>query len=146
MRRGLLLMMLLSILASHGAAQDSARRDIEGKLLALERVGKLQAIQLKDLKMLDEVLDENFVFVDQDGALLNKAQVLAYVQKATSLRYLTDEMTVRLQGSTAIVTGTYRLDGIISGRHFVQHGRFVDTWIEREGKWVAVASLSTPLP
>ena len=146
MRRGLLLTMLLSIFASHGAAQDNDRRDIEGKLLALERVGKLQATQLKDLKMLNEVLDETFVLVDQDGALLNKAQVLAYVQKATSLRYLTSEMTVRLHGSTAIVTGTYRLDGILAGRRFEQHGRFVDTWIEKEGKWVAIASLSTPLP
>lgn len=146
MRRGLLLTMLLSILASHGAAQDSARRDIEGKLLALERVGKLQATQLKDLKMLNEVLDEAFVLVDQDGALLNKAQVLAYVQKATSLRYLASEMTVRLHGTTAIVTGTYRLDGVLAGRRFEQRGRFVDTWIEKEGKWVAIASLSTPLP
>ncbi len=145
MRRGLLLTILLSILASHGTAQESARRDIEGKLLALERVGKLQATQLKDVKMLNDVLDENFVLVDQDGTLLNKAQVLAYVQKATSLRYLAGEMTVRLHGSTAIVTGTYRLDGIISDRHFERRGRFVDTWLEKEGKWVAIASLSTPL-
>jgi hypothetical protein len=64
--------MLLSILASHDVARDSARRDIEGKLLALERVGKLQAPQLKDLKMLNEVLDEAFVLVDQDGALLEQ--------------------------------------------------------------------------
>ena len=61
MRRGLLLTMLLGILASHVVRQDGDSRDIEGKLLALERLGKLQAIQLKDLKMLNEVLDENFV-------------------------------------------------------------------------------------
>ena len=140
------LLMLLGILASHGWGQDSNDRDIEGKLLALERVGKLQAIKLKDLKMLDEILDENFVLVDQDGALLNKAQVLGYVEKATSLHYLASEMTVRLHGNTAIVTGIYRLDGILASMHIQQHGRFVDTWIEREGKWVAIASLSTPLP
>jgi len=145
MRCGILLTTLLGLLVSHGAAQNSERRDIEGKLLALERVGKLQAIQLKDLKMLDEVLDENFVLVDQDGLQLNKAQVLAYVQKATSLRYLASEMTARLHGNTAIVTGVYRLDGVLAGRRFEQHGRFVDTWIERKGKWLAIASLSTPL-
>ena len=74
MRRGLLLTMLLAALASPGAGQDSDRRDIESKLVALEKVGKLQAIQLKDLKMLSEVLDENFILVDQDDLLLNKAR------------------------------------------------------------------------
>ena len=42
MRRGLLLTMLLGILASHVVGQDGDSRDIEGKLLALERFGKLQ--------------------------------------------------------------------------------------------------------
>ncbi len=146
MWRGLLLTMLLAVLLSPGAGQDIDRRDIEGKLLALERVGKLQATQLKDLKMLNEVLDENFVLVDQDGAVMNKAQVLAYVQMATSLRYLTGEMTVRLHGRTAIVTaGTYRLNGVVAGKSIERRGQFVDTWLEKEGKWVAIASLSTPL-
>jgi hypothetical protein len=145
MWRGLLVTMLCAVLASAGAGQDSDRRDIEGKLLALEKVGKLQAIHLKDLKMLNDVLDENFVLVDQDGLLLNKAQILAYVQKAASMQYLASEMTVRLHGNTAIVTGVYRLDGILAGRRIEQHGRFIDTWIEKEGKWVAIASVSTPL-
>jgi hypothetical protein len=145
MRRGLLLTMLLAALASPGAGQDSDRRDIESKLVALEKVGKLQAIQLKDLKMLSEVLDENFILVDQDGLLLSKAQILAYVQRATSMQYFVSEMTVRLHGSTVIVTGVYRLNGMLAGRRIEQHGRFIDPWIEREGKWLAIASVSTPL-
>jgi hypothetical protein len=123
MRRGLLLTMFLGILASHAVAQVGDSRDIEVKQLALERLGKLPAIQLKDLKIRNEVLDENFVVVDQDGALTNKAQVLAYVQMATSLQYLTNEMTVRLHGNTAVVTGTYRLNGILAGRRIEQRGR-----------------------
>lgn len=145
MWRGLLLTMLLAVLVPRATGQDRDHRDIEGKLLALERVGKLQATQLKDLKMLNEVLDENFVVVDQDGALMNKAQVLAYVQMATSLRYLTSNMTVRLHGRTAIVTGSYRLNGVVAGKNIERRGRFVDTWLEKEGRWVAIASLSTPL-
>ena len=144
MRRGFLIAMLSVILVPYGPAQEHDRRDVEGKILALERVGKLQAIKLQDWKMLNEVLDENFVLVDQDGVLLNKAQVLAYVRRAVSLQYLTNEMTVRVHGTTAIVTGTYKLDGILGGRHVEQHGRFVDTWIEQEGRWVAIASLSAP--
>jgi len=145
MRWRLLLAMALVILASHGSAQDRDHQDNAGKLLALERVGKLQATQLKDLKMLNEILDENFVVVGHDGVLMNKAQFLAYVQKATSLRYLTSDMTVRLHGDTAIVTGIYRLNGILDGKGIDRRARFVDTWLEKNGKWVAIASLSTPL-
>jgi hypothetical protein len=145
MWRGLLLTMLLAVLASPGAGQGGDRRDIESKLVALEKVGKLQAIQLKDLKMLSEVLDENYILVDQDGSLLNKAQVLAYVQKATSLQYFVSEMTVRLHGSTAIVTGVYRLSGVVAGRRIERRVRFIDTWLEKQGKWVTIAGLSTPL-
>ncbi len=145
MWRGLLLTMLLTVLASPGAARDSDHRDIESKLVALEKVGKLQAIQLKDLKMLNKVLDENFILVDQDGSLLNKAQILAYVQKTTSMKYLTGEMTVHLHAGTAIVTGEYRLNGILAGTRIEQRGRFINTWIEKEGKWLAIASVSIPL-
>jgi len=67
------------------------------------------------------------------------------VQMATSLQYLTKEMTVRLHGNTAVVTGTYRLNGILAGRRIEQRGRFVDTWIRKDNQWVAIASLSTPL-
>jgi hypothetical protein len=145
MRWGFFLVMLLGILGPPGRAQDSDHRDIEGRLLALERVGKLQAAQLKDLKMLNEILDENFVAVDQDGGLMNKAQVLAFVQMATSVRHLEIDMTVRLHGNTAIVTGTYRFNCILAGRRIDRRSRFIDTWLEKGGKWVAIASVSTPL-
>jgi hypothetical protein len=61
------------------------------------------------------------------------------------MKYFTGEMTVHLHGSTAIVTGEYRLNGILAGRRIEQRGRFIDTWIEKEGKWLAIASVSIPL-
>lgn len=146
MRRGIPLVALVLIIACGVTAQtgDDAR-ETGGMLLALERVGKLQASQLKDLKTLDQILDEDFVYVDEHGALFNKHQILAYVGNATSLRYQTSEMRVTMHGRTAIVTGIYRLNGIVSGKVFVSNNRFVDTWMERDAKWVLIASLSTPL-
>lgn len=101
---------------------------------------------MKDLKMLDEILDDNFVALDHNGALMNKSQLLAYIQGATSLRIVPGEMNVRLHGRCAIVTGVYQVEGRISGKTFVQRGRFIGTWIEKGGKWVEIASLSTPQP
>lgn len=145
MRCRILLLMLACLIASPGEAQSNDLRDAEGKLLALERVGNLQAIELKDLKMLNEIIDENFVSVEPDGRLMDKPRFLAFVQNATSLRYQTREMSVRIHGPTAIVTGVYQLNGFLGGKAFIRRGRFVDTWLDKDGKWLVIASLSTPL-
>jgi ketosteroid isomerase-like protein len=145
MRCRVLLLMLACLIASSAEAQNSDLRDAEGKLLALERVGKLQAIELKDLKMLNEIMDENFVCVDPDGRLMDKPRFLAFVQNANSLQYQTREMSVTIQGATAIVTGVYQLNGFVAGKAFIRRARFVDTWLDKDGKWLVIASLSTPL-
>ena len=140
----MLLVMLTCVLVPRVIAQQSDRGDVQGTILALERIRKMQATQLKDLKILGEILDENFVSIAQDGMLMNKPEVLAYVQKAGSLRIVSGEMNVRLHGKCAIVTGVYQLNGVIAGKIFTERGRFVDTWVEKNGKWVEIASLSTP--
>jgi hypothetical protein len=139
----------IALLACLGSARSDAQRtydaDVESKIIALERAGKLQAWAAKDLKTLDRLLDDTFVYVDQDGRLLAKADLLLFVQNADSLRCVTNEMVVRVHGNTAIVTGLYELKGVLHRKAFVQRGRFVDTWLNRNGQWVAIASLFTPM-
>ncbi|HUC29165.1 MAG TPA: nuclear transport factor 2 family protein, partial [Candidatus Acidoferrum sp.] len=62
------------------------------------------------------------------------------------LQYSLEGLTVRLHGNTAVVTGLYTLKGTVRGEPFLQRGRFVDTWLQRDRRWVAVASLATPNP
>jgi len=134
----------LLILTFVPLAESQAERDEASKLIAFERIGKMHAAELKDLKALSAVLHENFVAVDQDGKLFNKTGLLQFVQAASALRYRSDDMTVRMHGSTAIITGSYQLEWLIAGKAFVRHGRFIDTWLMEGGKWVAIASVSTP--
>jgi hypothetical protein len=141
--RTLTLLGLLACLAtpiSH--AQETL--NAESGLMALERIVKLQAYETKDLKTLDAILDDSFVQVDPEGRLLAKADVLAYVQAVDSLRYIVEAMVVRLHGNTAVVTGLYRMKGVERGKPFARKGRFVDTWLLKNGRWVAIAGLSTP--
>jgi ketosteroid isomerase-like protein len=127
-----------------GCAQETYDPDVESKIIAMERVEKMQASEGKDLKTLDTVLDADFVFVDPGGKLQTKSDVLAYVQSVNSLQYVIEGMVVRLHGDTAVVTGLYRMTGAERGKPFVRRGRFVDTWLHKNGRWVAIASLSTP--
>jgi len=118
--------------------------DAESKLMAMEHIEKVQVPRTRDVKVLDAMLDDGFLCVDVEGGLLNKTDVLAHLRAADSLEFIPNSMAVELQGDTAIVTGLYRIRGAGRGKPFVRRGRFVDTWLYRGGRWVAIASLSTP--
>lgn len=126
------------------AVQPPNDSDVESKLMAMEHIVKVQASQTKDVKVLDAMLDDGFQWVDSEGRLLNKTDVLVRLRAVDSLELIPNSMVVKLQGDTAIVTGLYRIKGVQRGQPFVRRGRFVDTWLYKGGRWVVVASLSTP--
>lgn len=138
---------LVVVLACVGASYGQVVRDSdsESKIIALERLARVQAYATKDLKTLDTILDTDFVYVDPNGLLLTKSEVLANVKAVDSLQTVTEAMVVRLHGDTAIVTGLYRMEGAERGKPFVRRGRFVDTWLHRDKRWVEIASLWTPV-
>jgi ketosteroid isomerase-like protein len=98
----------------------------------------------QNVKTLDVMCDDAFVYVDSDGRVLTKPDVLVYIQRVESLQFVAKEMAVELHGDTAIVTGLYRMKGVQRGKPFGRRGRFVDTWLHKNGRWVAIASLLTP--
>ena len=136
-----LLVCLALLMAS---AQADRELNGESKILALERIAKMQAFAARDLKTLDTILDDAFVEVDPEGRTFTKAELLARVQTVDALQYTLDAMVVKLHGDTAIVTGLYRIKGVERGKPLLQRGRFVDTWLKKNGQWVAIAYLMTP--
>ena len=66
------------LLACLGAPFGGAQGDdpnAESKILALERIAKLQACETRDLRTLDTMLDEAFAYVNPQGRLLTKSEV-----------------------------------------------------------------------
>jgi Domain of unknown function (DUF4440) len=116
---------------------------VDSKVLAMESL-KLQAYRSRDLRTLEQLLDQSFVAVESDGEIRSKVQVLLGVKEAESLQFLATQMIVRVHGDTAIVTGLYEMRPMVHGRGTLQRGRFVDTWLNRNGQWLAIASLSIP--
>jgi len=145
MARALMWVIVLACFATAGGdAQQAFDSDTASKLMALERIGKMQAWQNKDVQTLNTVFDDAFVYVDPGGRELSKPEMLAYIQKAVPLQLIAEAMRVQLHGDTAIVTGLYRMKGTERGKPFLRHGRFIDTWLYKKGQWVAIASLLTP--
>jgi len=127
-----------------GYAQETSDSDVGSKIVALENLWN-QAVEARDLKALDAILDDAFVNVDAEGKILTKAEVLADVKASRGVRVSSEAMVVHLHGDTAVVTGIYQLSGAERGKPFVRRQRFVDTWRYKSGIWVSIASLATPL-
>src|SRR5882724_3224086 len=103
--RALMLCLLMACSGTTvGYGQEASDSDTAAKIVAMEHVWS-QAYVLKDSKALEQILDDSFVRVESNGKLTVKADVLAEVTAATSLRVVPESMVVRLHGNTAIVTG-----------------------------------------
>ena len=138
--------LLLLALVAIAAAQDKARNPASDKsmILALENAWN-QAELHHDAAAADAILEDTFISVDHHGQIQTKSQYIADL-KDTSFnpqQISNTETSVYLYGDTAIVTSAYRTQGTDNGKPFVHHGRFTDTWVNRNGKWVCVANQET---
>jgi ketosteroid isomerase-like protein len=130
-----------SVLRAQWAASDP---DAKSKIVAMEQVWN-QAFVLKDSKALDTILDDRFVNVESDGRLITKGDMLAEVKGSTALQIFTESTEVHVHGDTAIATGVFRIKGVQQGKPFAERARFVDTWLLKNGQWVTIAGVVTPI-
>jgi len=128
------------------AAQDNADRDVQSKIIALEKAWN-QAYKGGDRKALDTLLDNQIVLVNDDGTVQKKGDFLAGVKAAKSQeqQVMPESMIVQVFGSTAIASGIFRATGVEGGKPYVRRERFVDTWIYKGSSWVCVATDATPV-
>ncbi len=145
MTSGLLLALLCapSLLVS---AQNDTNSGIQSKIIALEKAWN-QAYKLGDTRALREILDDQIVLINDDGSIQTKAEFLASVQPAKSQdqQVAPQSMSVHVFGTTAIATGVFRAKGVESGKPYVRRERFVDTWVNKAGKWLCIATNATPI-
>jgi hypothetical protein len=137
---GFLLLAFVAGNAPMGVAQDAQ----QGRILALENSWN-QALQPKDVKAIEALLATEFVDIECDGTMMKKAEYLASIKTPTvRLDHIVNEsMQVQFYGWSAVVIGLYWEKGIRNGKPYLHHQRFVDTWINRNGTWLCVASQST---
>jgi ketosteroid isomerase-like protein len=134
---GLILLVTFPLAQS---ATNEAEAD-RGKLIALENAWN-QAQLHHDAGAVEQLLPETFVYTDYDGTVMNKAKFLADVKdKDYRPSVMTNEdMSVFPYRNVAIVIGTYHSKGTYKGKAFDHTGRFTDTWIYQDGKWLCVAT------
>jgi ketosteroid isomerase-like protein len=125
-------------------AQTTSDADATSKILALESVWN-QAVETRDTKALDAIFDNFLIYVEHDGRAMGKAEYLASVKRASGnpQHVSTEGMRAHIWGTAAVVTGIYRERGVHEGKPYDRRGRFIDTWIFKNGTWVCVAAQAT---
>ena len=142
MTRMRFLLLLLPLLAF--AQTNSDKSGDKSLILALESAWNQAEIH-HDANAASAIMADTFISVDHHGVLQNRSQYLASMKDLSfnPQEISNSDPTVYLYGDTAIVTSAYRTKGTISGKPFVHHGRFTDTWIKRDGKWQCIADQET---
>ena len=122
-------------------AQDESAAAIQTKVIALEKAWN-QAYKLADKKALDALLDNEILLVNDDGSVPTKSEFLASLRKSNSeeQQVSPESISVHVFGHSAIATGIFRAKGSEGGKAYVHRERFVDTWVNKDGKWVCVAA------
>lgn len=99
-----------------------------------------KAEEAYDPKALNDILAEDFGSMDETGKLRNKAQEIASDGEwKPPGPEVVDDMSVRVDDDTAICLGRFTWTDRSSGSVKLQ-GRFVDTFLRRNGRWQVVAN------
>ena len=142
----LLWLWLAGFLAAAAQNPAESSHGSESLLIALENAWN-QAQLHHDSKALGELVADTFISTDNDGTFMTKAQFLV---DNMDLSYKPSLMTnkderVFVYENAAVVAGIYHAKGLHKGKAFDHYGRFTDTWVYLNGKWLCVASHTSAL-
>jgi ketosteroid isomerase-like protein len=144
----LLAIILVALAAAPcGRAQDNSA--IETKLKQMEDAW-VKALMDKDQAAVGNMVAEDFAGVNPKGERQNKAQLLEDIKKETDTfsSVVNDKLDVHIYGpNLATVVGTTTEKGKNKGgKEFTHSYAWVDTWMERNGKWECIGEAVTLLP
>ncbi len=148
MKRNLLwLLAAVSLVPAVSAAVDECRDTVRSApdQVLVEQFRKLefdriQAGVRKDVAFLDAATAEEYLQVDWNGKVLDKAAMLERV-RSNNIRLQSntlDEVDVKVYGNTAIVTGTATRKGVMDGKDISSTVRGTRVYVRRDGRWQVV--------
>jgi ketosteroid isomerase-like protein len=128
---------VMALTLAHASDLDAEK----SKLLALENAWNMAQVQ-HDSKALEGLVSERFVYTDDDGTVMNKAQFLTDNKDPEyNVTLVTnDKMEVIAYSNVAIVIGKYHTKGSYKGKPFDHWGRFTDTWLYENDSWQCIAT------
>ena len=128
-------------------AQQGTLSDDAGRVLALE-IAWNHAIETKDTKAIDMLLEDTMVAVESDGTLATKSEYLAGIKSADfqPSQAVNEKNFVHMYGNTAVAVGLFRIKEMEKGKSVTHRERTIDTWVKANGTWKCVSAVAVRIP
>lgn len=135
---------LLLAAGAFAQAPQPASYTEKTNLIALERMWNEAQVSL-DSTAIASMIGDKFINTEFDGEVSNRGKFLADFADPKFKPSLMNiqNVEVAMYTNTAIVTGDYHTKGVYGGKPYEHFGRFTDTWVYQDGKWLCVASHSS---
>ncbi|HEX7318033.1 MAG TPA: nuclear transport factor 2 family protein [Pyrinomonadaceae bacterium] len=136
--------------APANVTQPRATREASEKALLALELKWMGALQLRDASTLSQLISEDFTLVTPRLVVApgDRDKYFQHAMRDLSLTsYDFENLTVRLYGRTAIVSGRLRQSASVGGEDWGGNYLFTDVWVSRDGAWQVVsrhASLPPP--
>lgn len=101
-----------------------------------------EAFERRDFATLDRIMADEYILTDPLGNVRGKAEGLAALETNEVLFESTksDNVKVRINGDTAVVTGRSTFKGRYKGWSMAGQYQYTDVLVKRNGSWQAVSS------
>ena len=125
----------------------SAPADTGDQIEQLEQQ-RSQAIVAGDIGTLDALYAREFYYNRAGGDSLSKADYFAFLRSGDVKvrRAVREDVTIRVYGDTAVVTGVQHNDVNLKGEDRKVNLRYLHVWVNGPGGWKLVARQATNLP
>jgi ketosteroid isomerase-like protein len=129
------------MLGAPSFGQSVDPRTSERELIVLEHLWNEAQVN-RDARGLASMIGDKFVNTEWNGEVTDRGQFLADIADPDfKVNQLTiQDVKVTLYGDAAVVTGTYHTKGTHQGKAYEHTGRFTDTWVWQDAKWLCVSS------
>ncbi len=128
------------------SAEDQATRQkqAERELRQLNRdVADMQV--RKDAGAAERLLADDYVFLQADGNVSDKAQNIAVIRDPAFVcqSLIAEDVKVRVYGDAAVLTGIVVMRASYRGRDVSGEFLYTDVWVKRDSRWQTVVSQAT---
>ena len=138
---------VVSLVIVCAVAGLSAQRPVLSTQQILEQLERdwVEAVQRNDAAFVDTVLAPEFVATYDDGSRGDRVRELQLVKDFNLQvdKWTVGEFTVKVFRDTAVVWFTRRMVGPVQGKPTEIVTRYMDVFVNRDGKWLCVGSQST---
>ena len=129
------------------AVTEAAQRPVLSTQQILEKLERdwVDALKRNDADFVDTVLAPEFVSTFADGTRGDRAHELQEVKAFNQQvdEWEVGEFSVKVFNDAAVVWFTQRMVGPVQGKPTEIITRYMDVFVNRDGKWLCVASQST---